>query len=346
MLAHDSRSWRGRLHLRDAAERPPAPKGRLVEFVRLIFVTPVRSGGLHGGHPAPGPDHLQDPRVGGPGDGDRVRPGWRAGASDRDRRQNDGAGAPPGPGRPDRGRGRRPGRGPGRRGAAVRSGLPAPAARRLDQRRVRLRDTRLRRLPDRPDQARGAVRAEAPCRGRHRLDVRRRHQRVDRREDPRPGGDRVPLGRRARARRDATRAPDDRRLVRSATPGPRSSGPGRARRAEALAQRRDPPRRGGRRRRRRRGARPAGARARRVPGHRRSQPVEDRGGRRRPRPEPERSRRGVPSSRRDRRRDRGAPDQGGTRVRSGRGYLDDGTMVWSRRRASASARTRRSWFAT
>ena len=39
MLAHESRSWRGRLHVRQAAERPPAPKGRLVEFVRLIFVT-------------------------------------------------------------------------------------------------------------------------------------------------------------------------------------------------------------------------------------------------------------------------------------------------------------------
>ena len=39
MLAHGSRSWRGRLHTRESAERPPAPKGRLVEFVRLIFVT-------------------------------------------------------------------------------------------------------------------------------------------------------------------------------------------------------------------------------------------------------------------------------------------------------------------
>ena len=39
MLAHESRSWRGRLHARESAERPPAPKGRLVEFVRLIFVT-------------------------------------------------------------------------------------------------------------------------------------------------------------------------------------------------------------------------------------------------------------------------------------------------------------------
>ena len=39
MLAHESRSWRGRLHVRESADRPPAPKGRLVEFVRLIFVT-------------------------------------------------------------------------------------------------------------------------------------------------------------------------------------------------------------------------------------------------------------------------------------------------------------------
>jgi uncharacterized protein YacL len=39
MLAHGARSWRSRLHAREAVERTPVPKGRLVEFVRLIFVT-------------------------------------------------------------------------------------------------------------------------------------------------------------------------------------------------------------------------------------------------------------------------------------------------------------------
>jgi uncharacterized protein YacL len=39
MLAHEDRSWRGRLPAREASERRPLPKGRLVEFVRLIFVT-------------------------------------------------------------------------------------------------------------------------------------------------------------------------------------------------------------------------------------------------------------------------------------------------------------------
>lgn len=39
MLTHEARSWRGRLRPREATERRPIPKGRLVEFVRLIFVT-------------------------------------------------------------------------------------------------------------------------------------------------------------------------------------------------------------------------------------------------------------------------------------------------------------------
>jgi len=39
MLAHEDRSWRGRLPAREASERRSLPKGRLVEFVRLIFVT-------------------------------------------------------------------------------------------------------------------------------------------------------------------------------------------------------------------------------------------------------------------------------------------------------------------
>lgn len=38
MLAHDARSRPARLRDREAADRPPAPRGRLVEFVRLIFV--------------------------------------------------------------------------------------------------------------------------------------------------------------------------------------------------------------------------------------------------------------------------------------------------------------------
>ena len=46
MLAHESRSRRGRLHVHQAAERPPAPKGRLVEFVRLIFVTLFAAAGF------------------------------------------------------------------------------------------------------------------------------------------------------------------------------------------------------------------------------------------------------------------------------------------------------------
>src|SRR4249920_1135494 len=39
MLAHEERSWRGRLRAREASERRSLPRGRLVEFVRLIFVT-------------------------------------------------------------------------------------------------------------------------------------------------------------------------------------------------------------------------------------------------------------------------------------------------------------------
>ena len=39
MLAHEESSWRGRLRAREACERRSAPRGRLVEFVRLIFVT-------------------------------------------------------------------------------------------------------------------------------------------------------------------------------------------------------------------------------------------------------------------------------------------------------------------
>lgn len=39
MLAHEEGSWRGRLRAREASERRSPPKGRLVEFVRLIFVT-------------------------------------------------------------------------------------------------------------------------------------------------------------------------------------------------------------------------------------------------------------------------------------------------------------------
>jgi uncharacterized protein YacL len=38
MLRHDVAMWRGRLHLRGASERPPPARGRLVEFVRLLFV--------------------------------------------------------------------------------------------------------------------------------------------------------------------------------------------------------------------------------------------------------------------------------------------------------------------
>ena len=38
MLRHDVATWRGRLHLRGASERPPPARGRLVEFVRLLFV--------------------------------------------------------------------------------------------------------------------------------------------------------------------------------------------------------------------------------------------------------------------------------------------------------------------
>lgn len=39
MLAHEESSWRGRLRAREASERRSVPRGRLVEFVRLIFVT-------------------------------------------------------------------------------------------------------------------------------------------------------------------------------------------------------------------------------------------------------------------------------------------------------------------
>lgn len=45
MLAHEEGSWRGRLRAREASERRSAPKGRLVEFVRLIFVTLFASAG-------------------------------------------------------------------------------------------------------------------------------------------------------------------------------------------------------------------------------------------------------------------------------------------------------------
>jgi uncharacterized protein YacL len=39
MLAHEDHSWVGRLRAREASERRSLPRGRLVEFVRLIFVT-------------------------------------------------------------------------------------------------------------------------------------------------------------------------------------------------------------------------------------------------------------------------------------------------------------------
>ena len=38
MLAHEPRSWRGALLARAGSERPAPPRGRLVEFVRLLFV--------------------------------------------------------------------------------------------------------------------------------------------------------------------------------------------------------------------------------------------------------------------------------------------------------------------
>jgi uncharacterized protein YacL len=38
MLAHEARSWRARWRAHEAAHRPSSPRGRLVEFVRLIFV--------------------------------------------------------------------------------------------------------------------------------------------------------------------------------------------------------------------------------------------------------------------------------------------------------------------
>src|SRR6266511_4538698 len=45
MLAHEERSRRGRLRAREASERRPLPRGRLVEFVRLIFVTLLAAAG-------------------------------------------------------------------------------------------------------------------------------------------------------------------------------------------------------------------------------------------------------------------------------------------------------------
>ena len=45
MLAREEGSWRGRLRAREASERPPSPRGRLVEFVRLIFVTQFAAAG-------------------------------------------------------------------------------------------------------------------------------------------------------------------------------------------------------------------------------------------------------------------------------------------------------------
>jgi uncharacterized protein YacL len=38
MLAHEPRSWRGAVRARGGSERPAPPRGRLVEFVRLLFV--------------------------------------------------------------------------------------------------------------------------------------------------------------------------------------------------------------------------------------------------------------------------------------------------------------------
>ena len=51
----------GRLHAREASERRSAPRGRLVEFVRLNLRHPVRRGRLHGRHPR-GDVPLADPR--------------------------------------------------------------------------------------------------------------------------------------------------------------------------------------------------------------------------------------------------------------------------------------------
>jgi hypothetical protein len=46
MLAHEERSRRGRLRAREAFERRSLPRGRLVEFVRLIFVTLFAAAGF------------------------------------------------------------------------------------------------------------------------------------------------------------------------------------------------------------------------------------------------------------------------------------------------------------
>ena len=57
MLAHEPRSWRGALRARESSQRPTPSRGRLVEFVRLLFVVLFAAAGYtlatRLGHTAP-----------------------------------------------------------------------------------------------------------------------------------------------------------------------------------------------------------------------------------------------------------------------------------------------------
>ena len=101
MLAHEESSWRGRLRAREASERRSAPRGRLVEFVRLIFVTLFAAAGYTvATRVATSPSQTLAYVVLGTSTGFVL--GGVLGPADGHGRALDGGGAPQGPGRRDR----------------------------------------------------------------------------------------------------------------------------------------------------------------------------------------------------------------------------------------------------
>src|SRR5512132_976588 len=105
MLAHEERSRRGRLRAWEASERRSFPRGRLVEFVRLIFVTLFAAAGYTvATRVARSPSQTRACVVLCPSTGFVLGgvPGRRAWPADGHRRALDGGGAPQGAGRRDR----------------------------------------------------------------------------------------------------------------------------------------------------------------------------------------------------------------------------------------------------
>ena len=227
MLLHGARTRSGRIRARVADEHRRLPRGRLVEFVRLIFVVLFAVAGYSiGTQGRPSLDVSHPPRHR-PRLRDRIRPRWRPRTADGDRGPDDRGGHPAGPGRRGRRGNGRDADGPRRGGAALDPGVPSPAARRVDDRGVHVRDARVRGVPGRPDQERRAVRPDRPEAARRRRRPRRgerhRHERPDRRACHRPGLDRIPLRRPADPYGRAPRAAGDRRHVRPEAPSARTA---------------------------------------------------------------------------------------------------------------------------